>query len=92
MARRHFSIPPNWTFGQPLYASQIEGVLQGIEGVEHVDFDFHTTWWSPWIQSSEVMTVAPNQIVEVQSDPSEIEKGWIDSISKEDGSDPHLFQ
>jgi hypothetical protein len=35
-------------------------------------------WWSPWIQSSEVMTVAPNQIIEVQSDPSEIEKGWID--------------
>ena len=31
-----------------------------------------------WIQSSEVMTVDPNQIIEVRSDPSEIEFGWID--------------
>jgi hypothetical protein len=73
-----FFNPANWTFGQPLYASQIEGVLQGIEGVEHVISISIQQWWSPWIQSSEVMTVAPNQIVEVQSDPSEIEKGWID--------------
>jgi uncharacterized protein YbjT (DUF2867 family) len=73
-----FFNPDNWTFGQALYASQIEGVLQGIEGVEHVISISIQQWWSPWIQSSEVMTVAPNQIIEVQSDPSEIEKGWID--------------
>ncbi len=73
-----FFNPTNWTFGQPLYASQIEGVLMGIEGVEHVVSIVMRQWWSPWIQSSEVMAVAPNQIIEVRSDPSEIEFGWID--------------
>ena len=73
-----FFNPSRWTFGQPLYASQIEGVLQGIEGVEHVISILIQQWWSPWIQSSEVMAAAPNQIIEVRSDPSEIEFGWID--------------
>lgn len=73
-----FFNPSQWTFGQALYASQIEGVLQGIEGVEHVISIQMQNWWSPWIRSCEVMTVAPNQIIEVQSDPSEIENGWIE--------------
>jgi predicted phage baseplate assembly protein len=73
-----FFNPSRWTFGRPLYASQIEGVLQNIEGVEHVISIVIQQWQRPWIQSSEVMTVAPNQIIEVQSDPSEIESGWID--------------
>jgi len=73
-----FFNPRSWTFGQPLYASRIEGVLQGIEGVEHVISIRIQQWWSPWIHSSEVMTVAPNQVIEVRSDPSEIENGWID--------------
>ena len=73
-----FFNPGRWTFGQPLYASQIEGALQGIEGVEHVISIAMSQWWRPWIQSSEVMAVAPSQIIEVRSDPNEIEDGWID--------------
>jgi hypothetical protein len=73
-----FFNPSNWTFGQPLYASQIEGALQKIDGVEHVISILIQQWWSPWIQSSEAMAVQPNQIIEVRSDPSEIEFGWID--------------
>ena len=73
-----FFNPSRWTFGQPLYASEIEGVLQDIEGVEHVISIQMSQWWHPWIQSSEVMAVDPNQIIEVRSDPSEIEFGWID--------------
>jgi predicted phage baseplate assembly protein len=73
-----FFNPSRWTFGQPLYTSQIEGVLRQIEGVEHVISIQIQQWWRPWIQSSEVMTVDPNQIIEVRSDPSEIEFGWVD--------------
>jgi hypothetical protein len=73
-----FFNPSRWTFGQALYASQIEGVLEGIEGVEHVISIELAQWQRPWIQSSEVMIVDPNQIIEVRSDPSEIEAGWID--------------
>ena len=73
-----FFNPSRWTFGQPLYASQIEGMLQGIQGVEHLVSIQMQQWWRPWIQSSEVMAVDPNQIIEVRSDPSEIEFGWID--------------
>jgi hypothetical protein len=73
-----FFNPSRWTFGRPLYASQIEGVLRTIEGVEHVISIRMSQWWRPWIQSCEVMAVDPNQIIEVRSDPSEIEFGWID--------------
>ena len=73
-----FFNPSRWTFGQPLYASQIAGVLQSIEGVEHVISIRLAQWRRPWVWSSEVMTVEPNQIIEVRSDPNEIEAGWID--------------
>ena len=73
-----FFNPDSWTFGQPLYASQIEGVLQGIEGVEHVISIRMSEWLRPWVQSSEMIAVAPSQIIEVRSDPNEIEDGWID--------------
>lgn len=76
--RTAFFNPSRWTFGQPLYASEIEGVLQAIQGVEHVISILIQQWWRPWIESSEVMQVEPNQIIEVQSDPSRIEMGWID--------------
>jgi hypothetical protein len=75
-----FFNPTRWTFGQPLHASQIEGVLQQIAGVEHVISIRMQQWWRPWVQSSEVMTVDPNQIIEVRSDPSEIESGWIEFV------------
>jgi hypothetical protein len=73
-----FFHPSRWSFGQPLYASQIEGVLQTIEGVEHVISIRLAQWRRPWVWSSEVMTVEPNQIIEVRSDPNQIEAGWID--------------
>lgn len=73
-----FFNPSQWTFGQPLYASQIEGVLQAIEGVEHIISIDMRQWWSPWIQSSEVIAVNPNQIIEVRSDPNQMELGWIE--------------
>jgi hypothetical protein len=73
-----FFNPTKWTFGQPIYTSEIEGVLAKIEGVEHVISIVLAEWWRPWVQSTEVLAVGADQIIEVRSDPSRIEAGWID--------------
>ena len=49
-----FFNPDRWTFGQALYASQIEGVLAKIAGVEHVISIAMTRWWNQSVTSSEV--------------------------------------
>jgi predicted phage baseplate assembly protein len=72
-----FFNPDRWTFGQALYASEIEGVLAKIEGVEHVVSVRMTRWWNQSVTSSEVLTVAPEEIVLVTNDPSRIELGRI---------------
>ena len=60
-----------------LYASQIEGVLAKIEGVEHVISIQMTRWWNQSVTSSEVMLMAPEEIVLVTNDPSRMELGSI---------------
>jgi hypothetical protein len=72
-----FFNPDRWTFGQALYASQIEGVLERIPGVEHVISIAMTRWWNQSVTSSEVMQMAPEEIVLVESDPSRMEHGSI---------------
>jgi hypothetical protein len=75
--RQAFFKPDRWTFGQPLYASEIEGVLQTIEGVEHVISIRMTRWWNQTVTYSEVMPIAPEEIVLVENDPSRMESGSI---------------
>ena len=75
--RRAFFNPDRWTFGQPLYASQIEGVLAKIAGVEHAISIRMTRWWNQSITSAEVMAVAPEEIVLVTNNPSRMELGAI---------------
>jgi Baseplate J-like protein len=72
-----FFNPDRWTFGQALYASQIEGLLATIPGVEHVISIQMTRWWNQSVTSSEVMTMAPEEIVLVNNDPSRMELGSI---------------
>ncbi len=72
-----FFNPDRWTFGQSLHASQIEGVLAGIAGVEHVVSIRMTRWWNQAVSSSETMAIAPQEIVRVANDPSRMELGSI---------------
>ena len=72
-----FFNPDRWTFGQALHASQIEGWLKKIEGVEHVIEVHMTRWWDQSVTSNEVITVAPEEIVLVTNDPSRLELGRI---------------
>jgi hypothetical protein len=75
--RKAFFNPDLWTFGQPLYASQIEGVFARIAGVEHVISIRMTRWWNQSVTSAEVIDVAPEEIVLVTNDPSRMELGAI---------------
>jgi Baseplate J-like protein len=75
-----FFNPDRWTFGQALYASQIEGELAKIQGVEHVISIKMTRWWNQSITSKEVMPMAPEEIVLVENDPSRMERGSITFI------------
>ncbi len=72
-----FFHPDRWIFGQALYASEIEGVLQKITGVKHVISIQMTRWWDQAVTSTEVMTMAPDEIVLVSNDPSRMEDGLI---------------
>jgi len=72
-----FFNPDRWTFGQEVYASQIEGVLARIPGVEHVISIAMTRWWDQSVTSSEVMRIAPEEIVLVNNDPNRMEQGTI---------------
>jgi predicted phage baseplate assembly protein len=72
-----FFNPDEWTFGQALYASQIEGALASIEGVEHVVSIEMTRWWNQSVKSNEVIAVSPEEIILVTNDPSRLELGTI---------------
>ena len=72
-----FFNPDRWTFGQSLYASQIEGVLTEIEGVEHMVSLSMARWWNQTVTSSTVMTMGPSEIVLLANDPSKLEEGTI---------------
>jgi hypothetical protein len=75
--RQAFFNSDRWTFGQALHASQIEGVLAKIPGVEHVISITMRRWWDQSVSSSEVMPMAPEEIVLVTNDPSRLELGRI---------------
>jgi len=72
-----FFHPDRWSFGQALYASQMEGVLFDIQGVEHVVSLSMTRWWNPSVTSTEVMPMGPEEIVLVSNDPNNLEEGTI---------------
>jgi Baseplate J-like protein len=72
-----FFHPDRWSFGQALYASQIEGMLATIQGVEHVVSIAMSRWSNSSIASNEVMTMGPEEIVLVSNDPNNIEEGTI---------------
>jgi len=90
--RMGFFHPDCWTFGQPLYASQLMGRALAIQGVERVLRISMRRWYAgtgsespPVIVDADrlygkeisKMDVKPNEIIQVSNDPSRMEQGLI---------------
>jgi predicted phage baseplate assembly protein len=75
--RLGFFNPDAWTFGQALHASQIEGRLQQIPGIEHVIDVELQRFDSPKPGTTKDLEVGPSEIVQVNNDPDHMELGSI---------------
>lgn len=77
--RMAFFHPDQWTFGQSLHRSQIEGRIQRVPGIEHIlrikikRFNDHQA--VP--QLIEQLTPRFNEIFEVRNDPDSREHGFV---------------
>ncbi len=77
--RRGFFHPDEWTFGQALHRSRIEGRLQQVSGVEHVvsitmkRFNAPT----PGLPNAEQLEMAFDEVVLLANDPDHLERGLI---------------
>jgi hypothetical protein len=76
--RMAFFHPDAWTFGQPLYVSQIFGRLEAIPGVEDILRISLKRWNDPSPGSAELIPVRSNEIILVKNDPDHMEEGFID--------------
>jgi hypothetical protein len=79
--RRGFFHPDNWTFGQTLHASEIEGRLQSVAGVDHViSIDMHRFGRpaSTTVPGPASLEVGVDEIIEVDNDPDHLERGAIE--------------
>lgn len=75
--RMGFFHPDLWTFGQPLYASQIIGRAMRIEGVEHVVSVNIKRWNDPTAGTDYYGNLRPSEIIQVLNDPDHMESGFI---------------
>ncbi len=87
--RKGFFHPDLWTFGQPLYASQIIGQAMKVKGVEHIvaqrkkkgSADVISVsikrWNSPASPTDSFTQINYNEIVQVKNDPDDMNKGFI---------------
>lgn len=75
--RMAFFHPDRWTFGQELYASQILGRLQAIEGVEHIISLTLKRWHEATPGGNDVISLRANEIIQVRNDPDHLEQGFI---------------
>ena len=77
--RRGFFHPDEWTFGQHLHRSAIEGRLHRVPGIEHVvsirmkRFDAPT----PGAPDAEVLEMGFDEVVLLANDPDHLERGFI---------------
>ncbi len=75
--RRAFFHPDSWTFGQGLWASQIVGRVQSVEGVDHVTGVSLKRWNEATTGTPDVVEVRPSEILQARNDPDHMEKGSI---------------
>lgn len=75
--RMAFFHPDLWTFGQALYASQISGRVQSVQGVEHVIAITLKRWNEATPGTDAITALRPNEIIQVRNDPDHQEAGVI---------------
>jgi hypothetical protein len=75
--RKAFFHPDRWTFGQKLYASDIIGRIQRIEGVDHVVSVIMKRWNEPTPGKAAIADVRANEIIRVRNDPDHMEDGFM---------------
>ncbi len=77
---RGFFHPDRFTFGQPVYLSQIYGAAQAVEGVASVEVRRFQRWGEPAHGEigGGVLTVADLEIVRLDNDPSRPGNGRIE--------------
>jgi hypothetical protein len=74
-----FFHPDRWTFGQPLFVSQITGRVQQVAGVEHVVSVKLKRWNDQTVSTVEgLYPLRHNEIIQVLGDPDHMERGFID--------------
>lgn len=82
--RRGFFHPDEWSFGQALHRSQIEGRLQAIAGIEHVveivmkRFNAPT----PGVSELEQLEMAFDEVVLLANEPDHLERGRLEFAFK----------
>lgn len=90
--RLGFFHPDQWTFGQPLHASQLMGRAMSVKGVDRILLVSIRRWHPGSGRADTVITINPedqpvnaidtlalaaNEIIRVENDPSQLEKGRI---------------
>ena len=90
--RTGFFHPDNWTFGQPLHASQIIGRALSVKGAERVLLLSIRRWYSTTghytntitinpddleINEIDTLEVKPYEVIQVANDPNHLQKGRI---------------
>jgi hypothetical protein len=75
--RPGFFHPDNWTFGQPLHASELAGRIHQVTGIEHIISIALKRWNDPAPATSDVVEVRFNEIIRVRNDPDSMEDGYI---------------
>lgn len=72
-----FFHPDRWTFGQELRASQVIGVVQAVQGIDHVDAVRMRRWRDAATPVTEIVQLRPNEIILVRNDPDRMEDGAL---------------
>lgn len=77
--RRGFFHPDEWTFGQALHRSRIEGRIQRVVGVEHVVSITMKRFSAPQpgVPGAEVLEIGFDEVVLLANDPDHLERGFI---------------
>lgn len=75
--RMGFFHPDRWTFGQPLRASQLLGVVQAVPGIDHVDAVRMRRWRTEAAPATEIVNLRPHEILLVRGDPDRMEDGFV---------------
>lgn len=77
--QRGFFYPDNWTFGQPVYLSQIISTAVNVHGVLRVVSTLFKRWGRPAQAELEtgLLPITPLEIAQVQNDPDAPQRGRI---------------